>query len=81
MSIVSLATLFILEERGRVMLTSNVDVQDKLTTCQIGNVHSPFELNGKEIIVYVKFDDLSAGLELTRGDYFGDENHVLSLGS
>lgn len=32
MSIVSLATLFILEERGRVMLTSNVDVQDKLTT-------------------------------------------------
>ena len=79
MSTEGLATLFILEEGARIMLTSNIDVRDKLNTGQIGNVHCVFELNGKESIVYVKFDDLSAGVELTRGDYFADENNVVPI--
>lgn len=74
-----IARLLILNEGVRVMLNSNMDVQDKLNNVQIDNVLSILELNWQASIVYVKFEDLPSRLKISRGDHFTNENNVLPI--
>ena len=56
---------------ARVMLTSNIDVGDKLSNGQIGTVFHIYVDHSKRVSkVYVKSDDESAGLKLRSRDNF-----------
>lgn len=52
----------IIKERARVMLTTNIDIADRLINGQMGTVIKvDVNQNTKKIIIYVKFDDNEAG--------------------
>ena len=66
-----LARLLELKVDARVMLTSNIDVGDKLSNGQIGTVFHIYVDRSKRVSkIYVKFDDESAGLKLRSRDNF-----------
>ena len=53
----------IIKEKARVMLTTNIDIADRLINGQMGTVIK-VDVNqntNKPIIIYVKFDDNEAG--------------------
>ena len=50
-----------LKPGARVMLTSNLDIADKLINGQIGTISHITWNNGKVETVYVRFDDINAG--------------------
>ena len=66
-----LVRLLELKVDARVMLTSNIDVGDKLSNGQIGTVfHIYVDRSKRASKIYVKFDDESAGLKLRSRDNF-----------
>ena len=66
-----LARLLELKVDARVMLTSNIDVGDKLSNGKIGTVFHIYVDHSKRVSkIYVKFDDESAGLKLRSRDNF-----------
>ena len=73
----------LVKESARVMLTSNIDVSDRLINGQLGTVAkiSVNEISRKPTIVYVKFDDELAGELLINksGDIFATENKVVPI--
>ena len=72
-----------IKESARVMLTSNVDISDRLVNGQLGNVARILlnEISGKPTTVYVKFDDELAGNSLINksGDKFAIQNKVVPI--
>ena len=72
-----------IKESARVMLTSNIDISDRLINGQLGTVAkiSVNEISGKPSIIYVKFDDDLAGDSLINksGDLFAVENKVVPI--
>ena len=71
------------KESARVMLTSNVDVSDRLINGQLGTVARIVvnEISQKPIIIYVKFDDELAGDLLINksADIFAMENRLVPI--
>ena len=63
-----LAYKLVLKIGARVMLTSNIDVKDKLINGQIGTVINFLFHNNTLKTIYVKFDDETAGIEKRRND-------------
>ena len=62
------------------MLTSNIDVSDKLSNGQLGTVHSfKFDLNGNIVKVYLKMDDETAGLRAMNSDRFAFQQKVVPI--
>ena len=61
-----LASALSLKIGARVMLTSNIDVLDKLSNGQIGTVAQIKLENHNVTIIYVKLDDESAGLKINK---------------
>ena len=59
----------------RVMLTSNVDIEDRLINGQIGTIKKFNVINGKVGSIFVKFDDETAGLK-QRGNNRFNANYV-----
>ena len=59
----------------RVMLTSNVDIEDRLINGQIGTIKKFNVINGKVGSIFVKFDDETAGLK-QRGNNRLNSNYV-----
>lgn len=56
------------------MLTCNVDIEDRLIIEQIGTV-CYFMSNHQQVLrIYVKFDDLSAGIKASSRDRLGRSN-------
>ena len=68
---------------ARVMLTTNIDVADRLINGQMGTVLKigVNEITQKPSIVYIKFDDTKAGQNLTRtsGNNFAEENALVPV--
>ena len=63
-----LAAILHVKQGSRVMITSNIDVSDRLSNGQIGTV-TQIHLNGNVVsCIYVKMDDEKAGLNLMRTD-------------
>ena len=71
------------KESARVMLTSNVDISDRLINGQLGTVARIVvnEISQKPIIIYVKFDDELAGDLLINksADIFAMENRLVPI--
>lgn len=67
----------------RVMLTTNIDIADRLINGQMGTVLKigVNEITQKPSIVYLKFDDTKAGQNLTRtsGNNFAKENALVPV--
>ena len=68
---------------ARVMLTTNIDIADRLINGQMGTVLKigVNEITQKPSIVYLKFDDTKAGQNLTRtsGNNFAKENALVPV--
>ena len=62
-----------------VMLTSNVDISDELTNGQIGTVFSIKITDGRVSKVYVKFDDVTTGIDRMKSDHYSRVNKVVSI--
>ena len=72
-----------LKQDARVMLTTNLNIEDRLINGQMGTV-SKIKYNDtsqKPQVIYIKFDDESAGLETIRksGDLYAMENHAVPI--
>ena len=72
-----------IKENARVMLTTNIDIPDRLINGQIGTVVkiATDQNTQKPTIVYVKFDDNKAGNMLINksGDSFVQENKLVPI--
>ena len=69
-----LANLLMLKIDAKLMLTVNMDIQDRLINGQAGNI-SHIELpQGSACKIYVKFSDEQAGLKAMRSSYLVRQN-------
>ena len=75
-----LAQKLLLKLHAKVMLTSNIDVSDRLINGQIGTVqHFQFDNTGKIAKIYLKMEDQSAGLKKMRTDNFAMRENLVPL--
>ena len=59
---------------AKVMLTVNIDIQDRLINCQTGNIRHIEFAEGTVHKVYAKFSDEQAGLKAIRSSYVDRQN-------
>ena len=65
---------------ARVMLTMNVDIEDRLINGQVGTVnHFRKNQHNQITIVYVKFDDEKAGVKKMNSDHFAKTNKCVPI--
>ena len=75
-----LAKLLVIKKNALIMLTNNVDIDDRLINGQFGTVFSvKYDINCNVQVVYVKFLDPIAGLRIRRSDTFAYENNVVPI--
>jgi hypothetical protein len=71
-----------IKEGARVMLTTNINIQDRLINGQMGTVVK-IQVNGSNIptILYIKFDDENAGKTMinSSANSFARENHLVPI--
>lgn len=75
-----LAQNLIIKLQAKVMLTSNIDISDKLINGQIGTIHH-IKTNscGKVIKIYLKIEDIFAGLKAMRTDTYAVQENVVPI--
>ena len=65
---------------ARVMLTNNIDIDDRLINGQIGTI---FEItsncHGQVTQIYIKFDDVNAGTKKMTHDHYAHQNSVVPI--
>lgn len=61
------------------MLTSNVDISDKLINGQIGTVACVITQNDSIKIIYIAFDNQSAGATKIRSDRLAQQLHAVPI--
>ena len=61
------------------MITSNIDINDRLVTALIGRVARFKYSNNVVSVFYVKFNDDSAGLEAMRSDATARQYHWVPI--
>ena len=64
---------------AKVMLTVNVDIQDRLINGQTGNVKHIELVHGSIRKVHVKFSDEQAGLRAMKSSYLGRQNSWVAI--
>ena len=73
----------IIKENARVMLTTNVDISDRLINGQLGTVIkiSVDNISNKPCTIFVKFDDRNAGVSAIRNssDSFARKNSLVPI--
>lgn len=75
-----LARKLSLKINAKVMLTSNINVSDKLSNGQIGSIyHIKRDSSGNIIKLYIKMSDPTAGLEAIRSDHFAMQYNVVPI--
>ena len=64
---------------AKVMVTCNIDIEDRLINGQIGTV-CHFMSNHRQVLrIYVKFDDLKAGIKASSHDNLGKSNRWVPI--
>ena len=75
-----LARLLDIKKYARVMLTSNIDIADRLTNGQIGTVVKIVTDRLSRVVkVYVQFDDAKAGENLKKKDAYSQRNNCIPI--
>ena len=70
------------KEGARVMLTANISISDRLINGQMGTIFKiAVDNTGKPSVLYIKFDDLNAGIELINAynNAFARDNNVVPI--
>ena len=65
-----LAAELTLKVGARVMLVSNIDIDDRLINGQLGTVTNFKSCNEQIEVIYIKFDDTDAGHKAQKKDRF-----------
>ena len=71
-----------IKKGARIMLTTNINIQDRLINGQMGTVIKiDVNVNNEPILLYIKFDDEKAGKTTinTSSNIFARENHVVPI--
>ena len=67
--------------QAKVMLTSNIDVSDKLCNGQIGTIHHlKQDSNSNVTTIYLKMNDESANLQAIRSDTYVSQHNLIPIG-
>jgi len=75
-----LAQNIVLKLQAKVMLTSNIDVSDKLINGQIGTVHYiRTNSTGNVTRIYLKMEDASTGLKAMKTDSYAIQENVVPI--
>ncbi|XP_057316850.1 uncharacterized protein LOC130657876 [Hydractinia symbiolongicarpus] len=75
-----LARNLLLKLHAKVMLTSNIDVSDKLINGQIGTVHRlKTDSSGNVTRIYLKMEDIYTGLKAMRTDPYAIQENVVPI--
>ena len=75
-----LAAILMLKVNARVMLTSNIDIEDRLINGQIGTVKRVvMNIENKVAKIYIKFDDSKAGIDALNKDNYGKRNGLVPI--
>ena len=69
-----LANILRLKVDAQAMHLSNIDIEDRLVNGLVGQVKHFKIVNGEVKIIYVKFDDATAGRNLMHSDAIGRSN-------
>ena len=76
-----LATKLNVKKDARVMLTTNVCVDDRLSNGQLGTVKEIVTNNQNQVEkIYVKFDDSRVGLKAMQNDRYGRQCNLVPIG-
>ncbi|CAB4007412.1 ATP-dependent DNA helicase PIF1 [Paramuricea clavata] len=78
-----LDTKILIKENARIMLTTNVDISDRLINGQLGTVIRVYvdNVSNKPSTVFVKFDDCNAGISAIQNSSssFARENNLVPI--
>lgn len=64
---------------ARVMLVTNIDIEDRLINGQLGTIIHIVLRNERVEVVYVKFDDEKAGLKLQKKDQYANSTQSVTI--
>ena len=72
-----------MKDNCRVMLTTNIDINDRLINGQMGTIKkiATYQTTSKPSVIYVKFDDLQAGIKTIQKctDNYAREHSVVPI--
>ena len=74
-----LAHILKIKVGAKVMLTSNIDINDRLINGQIGTVHNIVTRSGTVTKIYISFQDPMAGFIKMSNDPYGRIHNVVSI--
>ena len=75
-----LASTFKIKLNAQVMVTINIDLQDKIIICQLGTVkHIGIDSLGNVLKIYIKHDDFKSGFRRNCTDGFVCEHRWLPM--
>ena len=69
-----------IKTNAHVMLTSNIDINDRSINGQIGTIYSiKYDAQSLVQVIYVNFNDTKAGLMKMRSDPYASQNNVVPI--
>ena len=75
-----LAGLLKIKVDARVMITVNINIQDRLTNGQLGTIKHIFkDKKGLVSKIYLKLDDTKAGLHCMNSDVYGKQHGLVPI--
>ena len=75
-----LAYQLIIKLNAKVMITVNIDVEDKLCNGQIGTIrHIKYDNNGNVQKIYLQMEDPEVGLKAMHADNYGHTNELIPI--
>ena len=75
-----LTSLLSIKKNAYVMLTNNIDINDRLINGQIGTVYDiKFDAQSQVQVIYIKFNDHKAGLMKMRSDPYASQNNIVPI--
>ena len=74
-----LSKVLILKKYASVMITTNIDIQDRLINGQMGTVSDFYPNNNSVTTIFVKLDDQTAGLTRMRKSNYGMQHNVVPI--
>lgn len=75
-----LALLLHVKVEARVMITTNIDISDRLINGQLGTVKQFKTQNGKVQVIYIEMDDNKAGIsKINKGDFIAKNNNWVPI--
>ena len=76
---VNLAYLLKLKIGSQILLTANVNIEDRLVIGLVGQVMQFMLVNNEVTVIYTKFNDSNAGLMTMQSDYLAHQQYWVPI--